>query len=576
MTVADFPTPPSEPDSGAPEESHAQPDPQPDIDAIEKLFPTIPQDDSAALNGQEDVAENFTSLSSDDVISSDSLGVSAKTYADTDESADVADDTSGEPAGPTVVARYGLMGFLGEFRYNDKQRIRPGNKVVIRTDRGVELGEVVSLVNRTRPKEPDASGEPRDECASCPCPAQSVTPDALNRFLKASSDNYPFRRGGRVLRVANPQDLIDFRHLCTSSDEECKYCREQIKDRNLPMRLVKAEHMLGGERIVFYFTAETRVDFRNLVRDLASQFRTRIEMRQVGARDEARLVADYERCGRHCCCKEFLKDLKPVSMRMAKVQKATLDPTKISGRCGRLMCCLRYEDDCYEELKKTLPRRNTWVRTKTHIGCVVDGQIITQLVRLSLYDGTFVVVPVEDILERNITPPSEEELRDHAVKQAAAQRSEARRAEQESMAMVAPPPRPADESPLETEDEKTPFESAEPARQGSEAARRESEAAPDEMRKKRRRRRRGKPSGDPNARQGAQGAQGNNTPGNRQPANQQRPRRDNTSANTDRPPAGGEGDGKSSRNRRGRRRRRRPNSGGGGGNPPPGGSPGGS
>jgi len=569
MTVADFPTPPSEPDSGAPEESRAQPAPQPDI---EQLFPMIPQDnapadDSAALNDREDVAENFTSFSSDDAASSDGADVSAKAYADTDESADVTDDTSGEPTGPTVVARYGLMGFLGEFRYNNKQRIRPGNKVVIRTDRGVELGEVVSLVNRTRPSEAGGSGEPRDECAACPCPAQSVTPDALNRFLKASSDNYPFRRGGRVLRVANSQDLIDYRHLCTSSDEECKYCRDQIKDRNLPMRLVKAEHMLGGERIVFYFTAETRVDFRNLVRDLASQFRTRIEMRQVGARDEARLVADYERCGRHCCCKEFLKDLKPVSMRMAKVQKATLDPTKISGRCGRLMCCLRYEDDCYEELKKTLPKRNTWVRTKTHIGCVVDGQIITQLVRLSLYDGTFAVVPVEDILERNITPPSEEELRDHAVKQAAAQRSEARRAEQEAMAMAAPPPPPADKSPLETEDEETPVEPAEPAR-------RESKAAPDEMRKKRRRRRRGKSSGDPNARQGTQGAQGNNTPGNRRPANQQRPGRDNASANTDRAPTGGEGDGKSSRNRRGRRRRRRPNS--GGGNPPPGGSPGGS
>jgi hypothetical protein len=124
----------------------------------------------------------------------------------------------------------------------------------------------------------------------------------------------------------------------------------------------------------------------------------------VGARDEARLVGDYERCGQRCCCQEYLKDLKPVSMRMAKVQKATLDPSKISGRCGRLMCCLRYEDECYKDLKKQLPRKNIWVRTTEYIGRVVDCQIITQLVRLQLKDNSYVAVPNESILERNIDP----------------------------------------------------------------------------------------------------------------------------------------------------------------------------
>jgi len=172
------------------------------------------------------------------------------------------------------------------------------------------------------------------------------------------------------------------------------------------MRLVTVEHLLGGERIIFYFSSETRVDFRDLVRLLATQFRTRIEMRQVGARDEARLVADYERCGQRCCCQQFLKDLKPVSMRMAKTQKATLDPSKISGRCGRLMCCLRYEDVGYEELRKKLPRKNTWVQTAAGVvGKVVDGQIITQLVRLWLVDNTQIVVPNEEIQARDVPAP---------------------------------------------------------------------------------------------------------------------------------------------------------------------------
>ena len=114
--------------------------------------------------------------------------------------------------------------------------------------------------------------------------------------------------------------------------------------------------MFGGERILFYFTAEERIDFRSMVRDLTTEYRTRIEMRQVGARDEARLLADYETCGREVCCKVFLKTLRPITMRMAKLQKATLDPTQVSGRCGRLKCCLRYEHVGYEELDKKLPR----------------------------------------------------------------------------------------------------------------------------------------------------------------------------------------------------------------------------
>ena len=135
--------------------------------------------------------------------------------------------------------------------------------------------------------------------------------------------------------------------------------------------------IFGDEQVAFYYTAEDRIDFRELVKLLAAEFQTRIEMVQVNDREEARLVADYEKCGQHCCCRQFLKVLKPVSMRSAKVQKNTLDPHKISGRCGRLMCCLRYEDQTYAELKKKLPHRKTLVETEDGIGIVWSTQILT-------------------------------------------------------------------------------------------------------------------------------------------------------------------------------------------------------
>jgi len=294
---------------------------------------------------------------------------------------------------PTVVVRYGMMRNVGQFRHNLKTLPQPGTHVVVRTERGVELGEVVASVCE-------------QTCAGC------VSTDRLGEFLRANGSDYPFRRGGKVLRVANHQDVIDQRHLSGSAKEEAQFCREQVAELKLKMKLVAVDHLLGGERIVFYFSAESRVDFRDLVRRLAAQYRTRIEMRQVGARDEARLVGDFERCGRQCCCQVFIKDLKPVSMRMAKMQKATLDPSKISGRCGRLMCCLRFEDTGYEELRARLPRRNTWVRTETLTGRVVDTQILTQLVRLETGDRTQEVITTDDIVERDVKPPPPPETPD--------------------------------------------------------------------------------------------------------------------------------------------------------------------
>jgi cell fate regulator YaaT (PSP1 superfamily) len=292
-----------------------------------------------------------------------------------------------------VVVRYGLMRQVGEFRHNLSSPPHPGRKLVIRSERGVELGEVLM---------PLCDGEDAESSSCRQCSSGRRVAD----FIHASGPEYPYRRDGKILRVANAQDVDEQRHLDTSAREEATFARQHIREMKLDMRLVTVEHLLGGERIIFYFSSETRVDFRDLVRLLATQFRTRIEMRQVGARDEARLVADYERCGQRCCCQQFLKDLKPVSMRMAKTQKATLDPSKISGRCGRLMCCLRYEDVGYEELRKKLPRKNTWVQTAAGVvGKVVDGQIITQLVRLWLVDNTQVVVPNEEIQARDVPAP---------------------------------------------------------------------------------------------------------------------------------------------------------------------------
>ena len=176
--------------------------------------------------------------------------------------------------------------------------------------------------------------------------------------------------------------------------------RRLVAKHDLPIKIVECEGTFGGERLIFFFRAEERVDFRGMVKDLAQEFRTRIEMRQVGARDEARLLADFETCGREVCCKIFLKTLKPISMKMAKLQKATLDPSKVSGRCGRLKCCLRYEHVGYEELDKTLPRMGKHIYTHHGEGVVVKRQILTQLVQIRTEDDTFVTVVVEDIVER--------------------------------------------------------------------------------------------------------------------------------------------------------------------------------
>jgi cell fate regulator YaaT (PSP1 superfamily) len=166
------------------------------------------------------------------------------------------------------------------------------------------------------------------------------------------------------------------------------------------MELVDVEHLFGGERIVFYFLAEKRVDFRELVKDLAREYQTRIEMRQIGVRDEAKLLADYGDCGKPVCCNTHMAVMPPVSMRMAKLQKSTLDPSKISGRCGRLKCCLRFEQDVYEEFQQELPPVGTRVLTAKGQGRVLAQEVLARKVLVEFEDGRRIPVAAAEILTR--------------------------------------------------------------------------------------------------------------------------------------------------------------------------------
>ncbi len=187
-----------------------------------------------------------------------------------------------------------------------------------------------------------------------------------------------------VLRRAEPTDFERLNRLNSRQDELLARCAEKIQEHGLPMRLVKAEYSFDGSRLTFYFTAEKRVDFRALVRDLARTFRTRIELRQIGPRDEAKLLGGIGPCGRLLCCATFLPDYARVSIKMAKDQDLPLNPTKISGVCGRLLCCLSYEHEQYVNVKSRMPRKGTWVQTPDGPGEVVGVNVLRETVIVAL------------------------------------------------------------------------------------------------------------------------------------------------------------------------------------------------
>ena len=287
---------------------------------------------------------------------------------------------------PTCAVRYGLMGYIGEFRYSPGQVFSCGGQVVIQTNRGMELGEQVSLT-----------------CTGCD---KSIDRKQMLNYVKASGPEFMTLKAGKILRAATQQDIDEAMHINQDAARKLIFAREKAAEMQLDMKFICCEHLLGGERIIFHFMSEDRIDFRDLVKLLASEYHTRIEMHQVGARDEARLVADYEICGRECCCRNFLKKLRQVNMKMAKLQKATLDPSKVSGRCGRLRCCLRYEHEGYEELNKKLPRNGSRVRTETGVGTVRDRQVLTQLLVVQYdHNDERETLGLEAILERGLPKP---------------------------------------------------------------------------------------------------------------------------------------------------------------------------
>jgi len=373
--------------------------------------------------------------------------------------------------------RYGKLGFVGQFTHNERQIPPTDVHVVIKTERGMEMGQVISPFVQCRGRNV-FSGE------------------KLEQYYQLSGPDYPLNTNGKVVRIASQEDLNEQRHLDKNAMEELKYCQSLADKMKLPMKLVTAEHLFGGDRIVFYFMADGRVDFRDLVKQLAQEYQTRIEMRQVGARDEARLVADIETCGRECCCKNFLKVLQPVNMRMAKLQKATLDPTKISGSCGRLKCCLRYEDEVYLDLNKRLPRRGSCVLTAEGPGMVMDTQVLTQLVKVHLDIGRIIAVRVDELKQTNYrrTPEEQKKLEKQLEGRSAPPRGERRAKPAEPAAAAAAVAEDTAEEVMQ-EDLTAPEEIEEAAPQtAQEPATSDGEKQPQKSKKRRRRRRR-KPGG---------------------------------------------------------------------------------
>lgn len=194
-----------------------------------------------------------------------------------------------------------------------------------------------------------------------------------------------------VLRIATDADTRQRNENIAKEKEALVKCQAEVQRHELDMKVVDVESSYNGSKITFFFTADARVDFRNLVRDLAGLFRTRIELRQIGVRDEAKMLGGLGGCGRPVCCKQFLDDFKPVSIKMAKEQGLSLSPTKISGLCGRLMCCLQYEQSTYEETRRQMPKPGKAVATADGDGIVMENNVVTEKtrVRVALPDGTF-------------------------------------------------------------------------------------------------------------------------------------------------------------------------------------------
>jgi cell fate regulator YaaT (PSP1 superfamily) len=249
----------------------------------------------------------------------------------------------------TVHVRFPHMNRVAVYDAGDSF-VRRGDKVVVETERGLSLATVVT--DRT-------------------C-----------------------RRGGpdlfRVVRTATAEDLRQEERNHRREEEAFRYCWQRIRDRGMPMKLIRVEYLHGGNKAVFYFSADGRIDFRELVKDLAYRLHTRVEMRQIGVRDASKMVGGVGICGRELCCSSWLQKFEPVTIRMAKVQNLSLNPQKVSGVCGRLMCCLAYEQETYLSLRKRIPRVGKHVLTPRGEGRITEIDILAQTARVTFEDHSVV------------------------------------------------------------------------------------------------------------------------------------------------------------------------------------------
>ena len=192
------------------------------------------------------------------------------------------------------------------------------------------------------------------------------------------------KRSKRIIHAADPEDLKTLAENREKEKKAFSICEEKIRAHKLDMKLVEVEYTFDGSKILFYFTADGRVDFRSLVKDLAGTFRTRIELRQIGVRDESKMIGGFGICGRPFCCSTFLGDFQPVSIKMAKEQGLSLNPGKISGTCGRLMCCLKYEQESYDHLLRHTPKVGAVVETHEGRGVVLENNLLTGMLKVRL------------------------------------------------------------------------------------------------------------------------------------------------------------------------------------------------
>jgi cell fate regulator YaaT (PSP1 superfamily) len=246
----------------------------------------------------------------------------------------------------------------GKTQYFELGNTKPkiGDTVIVEADRGLDYGEALSGIES----------------------------------ISHVTEDEPLRK---ILRIATAADLDQIKKNREKTREAFTTCQKKILEHGLKMKLIEAEYSFDRSKLLFYFTADGRVDFRELVKDLARIFKARIELKQIGVRDEARLLGGFGPCGKALCCATFLKDFEPVTIKMAKEQNLPLNPTKISGLCGRLMCCLGYEYKTYKELMKGLPHEGETMKTEKGNGKIIGVNAIKRSVAVELEDGSIIEVP---------------------------------------------------------------------------------------------------------------------------------------------------------------------------------------